>query len=311
MNDRSDIGVRLDRWFSEEAPPRAPERLVHATRERTGATRQAGGIRAAWLSLPRPARRLGLVVAVIAAAAIALSTAGVLPGSAPGFGSPPTPAAPTPSTSPCPSGQGECLGRLAPGSYTTHGFVPSVTYTVPAGWTNTLDTRAEMDLSFDAGGIYRYPDGNVFHDGISFFRRPVAEASDAQIPLFAIGKTAKDLADWLDTHVDLDASGLTPVTVGGAPGYRLTIAVPKGPRTSPDHCRTDHALQACESLFISDDPAATWGFGVVGPESAVVYLIDAPSGDTLMVVIDDVDGVDQAGLIAAGTPVVNSLVFGR
>jgi hypothetical protein len=28
-----------------------------------------------------------------------------------------------------------------------------------------------------------------------------------------------------------------------------------------------------------------------------------------MVVIDDVDGVDQAGLVAAGTPIVNSVVF--
>jgi hypothetical protein len=196
-------------------------------------------------------------------------------------------------------------------TYTTHAFVPTVTYSVPAGWTNTLDTRGQVDLSFDAGGIFTYPDGIAFHDGISLFRRPVAESPDAQIPIYAIGKTAKDLAEWLDSHVDLAASGLTPVTVGGAPGYRITIAVPKGPRTSPDHCTTDHGLQACESLFISDDPAATWGFGVVGPESAVVYLIDAPSGDTLMVVIDDVDGVDQAGLVAAGTPVVNSLVFGR
>ena len=97
--------------------------------------------------------------------------------------------------------------------------------------------------------------------------------------------------------------------MGGAPGYRITISVPKGPRASPDHCTTDHGEPACESLFISDDPAATFGFGLVGPESAVVYLVDAPSGDTVMVVIDDVDGVDTAGLVAAATPIVNSLVF--
>jgi hypothetical protein len=66
---------------------------------------------------------------------------------------------------------------------------------------------------------------------------------------------------------------------------------------------------------MSDAPAATPGgpdwydFGLVGPETAVVYLLDTPSGDTVMVVIDDVDGVDSGGLVTAATPIVYSLVF--
>ena len=50
-------------------------------------------------------------------------------------------------------------------------------------------------------------------------------------------------------------------------------------------------------------------FGLVGPETAVVYLLDLPSGDTVMVVIDDVDGVDQPGLEAAAVPIVGTLAF--
>jgi len=66
---------------------------------------------------------------------------------------------------------------------------------------------------------------------------------------------------------------------------------------------------------MSNVPSATPGdpdwysFGIVGPETAVVYLLDVPSGDTVMVVIDDVDGVDRDLLVAAATPIVNSLVF--
>ena len=41
----------------------------------------------------------------------------------------------------------------------------------------------------------------------------------------------------------------------------------------------------------------------------MVYLLDLPSGDTVMVVIDDVDGIDQPGLEAAAMPIVNSLSF--
>ena len=87
------------------------------------------------------------------------------------------------------------------------------------------------------------------------------------------------------------------------------LTLPNGSRASPDHCTSDHGEPRCESLFLSSDPASTFGFGLVGPEVAVVYLLDLPSGDTVMVVIDDTDGVDQAGLEAAARPIVESLSF--
>ena len=177
------------------------------------------------------------------------------------------------------------------------------------GWANTLDVRGELDLSYAAGGQYTYPDGLTFHDGISIFRRPVAESTTSQTPQAGVGTTANDLAQWLVGHPDLDASAPTPVTIGGASGYRLTLSVPAGTSATSDHCTTDHGEPRCASLFLSADPAATYGFGLVGPEIAVVFLLDTPSGDTVMVVIDDVDGVDQPGLEAAAMPIVNSLSF--
>ena len=163
----------------------------------------------------------------------------------------------------------------------------------------------EVDLSWNAGGSYTYPDGIGFHDGISIFRRPVAISPSTGSPVPKIGSTAADLTQWLASHPDIVTSGRAAVTVGGAPGYRISIALPKSPRSGPDTC-TDHGVPACESLFQSDAPG---GFGIVGPESVVIYLLDTPSGDTVMVVVDDVDGVDRAALIAAATPVVESLVF--
>ena len=160
-----------------------------------------------------------------------------------------------------------------------------------------------------AGGAYAYPDGATFHDAISLFRRPVAESPTSQTRLEGVGTTAEDLARWLDGRADIVASGLSPVTVGGVDGWRVTVSLPVGPRTTPDHCTTDHGEPRCASLFISDDPAAKFGFGIVGPETAVIYMLDAPSGDTVMVVADDVDGIDPNGLAVAAQPVVDSLVF--
>jgi len=226
-----------------------------------------------------------------------------------GVSASPTPAGPTASPYRCLTKFGTCLGPLGPGTYQTHTFAPQIGYTVAAGWANTLDTRGEVDLTYGAGGTATYPDGTTFHDAISIFRRPLAESTASFIAEPGIGNRAQDLATWLNGHVDLVASGLTPVTVDGAPGYRIEIALPTGPRTSPDHCTTDHGEPRCESLFLPDDPSNAYGFGIVGPETAVIYLIDAPSGDTVMIVIDDVDGVDRAGLIAAATPIVNSITF--
>jgi hypothetical protein len=319
MTDRIDLDTRLTTWLTEDAPQRAPERLIHATRDHVAATGQVGRMR--WLGGLLPPFTLRPIVAaavLVGATIIGIASLSLVSQAPPSIGSKPaTPSAsprtasasPSPSPFACPPGQGSCLGPLQPGVYPTSAFVPQLGYTVPAGWVNTLDTLGQVDLSFTAGGDYTYPDGITFHDGISIFRKPVAESAATRTPLKGIGKTTQALAQWLDGHVDLDASGLTPVSVGAARGYRITLSLPTGPRNSPDHCTADHREPRCESLFLSDDPAATYGFGLVGPETAVVYLLDAPLGDTVMVVIDDVDGVDAAGLRAAATPIVNSLTF--
>lgn len=308
MNDRPDLEVRLSRFLVDEAPQRAPERLIDAARERVAGTRQRR--RAALFgsrlirAIPTPAAGLALAVVVTLLGTALLFANRTFPS----IGSGPS-AAPTASPHPCPSGQGTCLGPLRSGTYDSTSFIPHLRYTVTDGWTNTLENRGQLDLQFSAGGQYTYPDGLRFHDGISIFRRPVAESTTTQTPEPGVGTTANDLAQWLVGHADLDTSTPTPVTLGGANGYRLTVSVPTGTRTDPDHCTTDHREPRCASLFISSDPAASYGFGLVGPEVAVVYLLDLPSGDTVMVVIDDVDGIDQPGLEAAAIPIVNSLSF--
>ena len=205
--------------------------------------------------------------------------------------------------------RGSCLGPLRSGTYESTSFVPTLRYTVADGWTNTLDQRGQLDLQYAAGGEYTYPDGITFHDGISIFRRPVAESATSQTPEPGVGTRADDLSQWLAGHPDVVVSAPTPVAIGGASGFRLTVSLPTGTRTAPDHCTADHGEPRCASLFLSSDLAATFGFGLVGPEVAVVYLLDLPSGDTVMVVIDDVDGVDGSGLEAAAMPIVTSMSF--
>ena len=317
MTDQLDLETRVSRFLQADAPADVPDRLIHATRERVAVTRQRGWTDPfGWRhssTLRAPVAATGLLAVVVVAAVLTLSNRS-------GFiGTQPTPTVRTSvSTSPSPSlsvtaSPSACAGPgetcLSPGTYTSSGFVPSVTSTVPAGWVLMGDIRGELDLRYGAGGQYTYPDGLTFHDAVSIFGRPVAESATSRAPLAGIGTKAKDLANWLAKHPDLVASAPTRAVVGGVTGFRLVLSLPTGTRTAPDHCTSDHGEPRCESLFLSSDPAATYGFGLVGPETAVVYLLDLLSGDTVMVVIDDVDGVDRPGLVAAATPIVESLAF--
>ena len=311
MTNHLDLDARVSRFLEADAPSDVPERLIHATRERVAETRQRGwtdpfGWRHAdtWR---RPAAATGLLAAAVVAALLALSNRFAFVGTQPTASPSPTPSPSLAASASACAGPGETC--LSPGTYTSSAFRPTVTYTVPAGWVLSGENRGELDLRYGAGGQYTYPDGLTFNDAISIFRRPVAESATSFAPVEGIGTKANDLAQWLAHHSDLVASAPTKVVVGGVNGYRLVLSLPTGTRTAPDHCTSDHGEPRCESLFLSSDPAATYGFGLVGPETAVVYLLDLPSGDTAMVVIDDVDGIDQAGLVAAARPVVESLAF--
>jgi hypothetical protein len=99
--DRLDLDARMTRFLVDEAPSRAPERLIHATRDRVAATPQRRG---SWLSwrVPRTAagRMLtagGLLAVGLIATALALSSrSGSSIASTPSP-SPATTAAPSPS----------------------------------------------------------------------------------------------------------------------------------------------------------------------------------------------------------------------
>ena len=54
----------------------------------------------------------------------------------------------------CPNPEGQaCLGELAPGTYTTVVFTPTLTYTVPSGWSNFEDTPGNFLLVPTRGSL--------------------------------------------------------------------------------------------------------------------------------------------------------------
>jgi hypothetical protein len=179
---------------------------------------------------------------------------------------------------------------------------------VPAGWSNLYDVAGQFDLSFDAGGQHTYPDGITFSDRISVFAEPVAASAVHDLAATGVGTSAADLSSWLAGREDLVATAPERVSIAGATAYRVSISLPTGVGSSPDDCAAVHLEPRCKTLFVGTVPASKYSFALFGPESAAVYLIDW-SGRTVMVVVDDVDGVDAPDLFSAATPIVESIGF--
>ena len=332
MTANRDLVRQLDGWLDEAAVTSIPDRLLDRSLARVERTRQrpAWLVRNPWAGPGRgpvvPARWWLGPALVAGAAAILIAVASLSPHeSLPSVGVQPSPTATstpslspspghssTPTPYPCGQGPDSCRGVLQAGAFASRQFQPGFRLNVSAGWINDLDVHSMVVLLDPAGGSTTYPDGTMFRDGIYVFRGPVAASATADEPVKGVGHAAHDLARWLNGLDGVDASGLETVTLNGVHGSRLDIGLPEGPRAPRDRC-ADHGNSRCASLFMSSTTGATPGgpdwfqFGIVGPETAVVYLLDAPSGETVMVVIDDVDGVEREALVSAATPIVNSL----
>jgi hypothetical protein len=134
MNTRRDSDHVIATWLQGEAPDRAPERLLTASRDRIGMTRQ----RRAWW----PARRLHemnspLKFALAAAAVVVVALIGInlLPRQA-GIGGPDTSPSLNPAPSPSPSSPASSPASASPMPYVEPTFLAAGTYVIAPGGGN-------------------------------------------------------------------------------------------------------------------------------------------------------------------------------
>jgi hypothetical protein len=198
-------------WLVAEAPERAPERLLAASRDRIRTTRQ----RRAWW----PARRIPemntfakFAIAAVAVVVVALAGITLLPRDG-GIGTQPSPtASQSPSASPSPSPTYTWPSTLQPATYTTQLVwdVPvEVTFTVPAlGWQG-MDVEVRKDPNAMVGFLVV---DNLFADPCT--AEPLAPK---------LGPSVDDLAQALTRLPGVTASTPQPVTHSGFSGSYLEL----------------------------------------------------------------------------------------
>jgi hypothetical protein len=181
-----------------------------------------------------------------------------------------------------------CLGPLDEGTYTSQRFEPALTFTVPAGWNNSWDTRSGFRLwapGWDPGTtLFDYPGVSVRRDP-----RPNEEGCfDA-----TVGTSALKVATWVANHPAIATKGPSPMEVGGLTGYLLDVSLADTWRES---CPGTPAIWLFDDLYLRDPNRY--------PEFATMRLIllDLPDGGSVLIAIDE-DRLDVA------MPVVDSFVF--
>jgi len=218
-------------------------------------------------------------VSLILAAALLAGCAGASTAATP---------APTPVPTPPPA--------LAPGTYTSAAFQPAVTYTVPSGWR----------VAQDSSNYFALQPVNSEITGIHFFRDPLAASQDPTCPTTAepgVGTLSLELATWIRGLPGMVASSPRMVTVGGLRGVELDLALNTGWTAS---CPFANGVPTVP-LFVGADGSLRWV--VAGNERLRLDLLDVPGGGTVVVDVDAFDGTLMDELLAAATPIVQSLSF--
>lgn len=207
---------------------------------------------------------------------------------------------------------GWCLGDLDPGTYGSMSFNPFVattawtsdygalTYTVPAGWTNTED----CDYCFTLVKQNGPPDP----PGILMFSDVAAHSQDAacpEVPQPGVAHTAAAIAAFLKGLPGLIASAPVPITIGGLNGMMLDISM------APSWTRTcsfgDGGPVVTTLTHASGVSGFDWNVG--GTVHERVILLDSGGGRTLLIEIDAPDKAAFDALVAESMPVINSFQF--
>jgi len=270
MTTRTDLDRSISAWLVAEAPDRAPDDVLEASRHQLRITRQRRPLWPAGRSVQMSNfTRIAAGLAAVLAIAVGAVTIGPL------LDSPNTPAATGPRPSPGGSG---AIVVLEPGRYATRQFRPTLTYTVPVGWTVVEDTATSFTLAPAA-----------FTNALLRVCRNPQPGDGQAKPVDGVGTDAKALATWLAGRPDVDViSGPTDWSNGGLNGSWLDL----------------RGVDYVSVIGVTGDSGC--GTDMYPDQRIRVGFLDA-SDATLLVYVWDVFGGD--GYIKLATEVIETFAF--
>jgi hypothetical protein len=185
---------------------------------------------------------------------------------------------------------------LPAGTHTSATFRPAVTYTVPAGWTNPVDSPYYyriQPVATDVVGIH------VFRDAVA-----ASQAQDCPTtPEPGVGTTAAELVAWFGERPGLVVSDPVAVTTGGMRGFVVDISILEGWLASCPYAEGVPTVP----LLVGQEPGFRWT--VAGSERLRMYVLDVPGGGTVIIDLDDFAGDLFEDFVEEASPIVASMQF--
>ena len=287
MTRDRDIEVVLSHWL-EDGPVEVPDRIIDAVSDRIEHQSQRPAWRLHWRN---PVMHPSFRAAVALAAAILLAVGAfyLLKPAPGGVGGPNTSisASPAVSASPAPSGQ---VRRSVK-------FKPRVDLTIPAGWTFDDGDRT-LRVAPPSGA----PASDV---GFGMMVGPFVTFNDAQCEdqaPAAVGTTAAQAIQALESDPRLIVTAPQAVTVGGRPGRMVDIEV------DPGWTKTCDWSQGKPALLIVAATAEGPAFGTQVPTRERYVFLDV--GDSVVAInFAASDTADPATFGGTSMPIFDSLRF--
>jgi hypothetical protein len=306
MNQHSDIERVLNVWMAD-GPTAIPDRVVDVVAARIDVQRQRRG----WpFSRGRTSvTPIKLLAGLAAALVVAVVGYSLIPRQ-PSVGGPtsapstipsvaPTPTAastPTAAAFTCDDPAFTCAGPLAAGEHRSTAFRPALSFTVDAGWKNTLDRDRAYTLHDNFAPEH-------FFQVLSEVAIPEQDATCSAKRKAGAGNTVADWASFLTKHPGLVATKPQAITVGGFDGVRIDVHVATTwTATCPNSLGpavmlvTDNGAVPDRTRWI-DDQNTTFRILDVAGETVIIYV---ESGHT---------DANLASVNAALQPVIDTFKF--
>jgi len=284
MTTDRDLERLLDAWFAD-GPREVADRVIDQVADRLEREPQRPAWRLrSWRTPMSPTFKLVAGTAALLVIAV-FGYNLLLPGHVPVGGPAPT-ASPTASPSPtvaagatfppvCDDPAFSCAGSLTEGEHSSVAFKPGFTFSIPAGWGNTLDR----------GRTYTFhaPGNTLSLQVMSQVAIPEQTAGCPAQRKAGAGNTVSDWVTFLTGHPGLVASTPEPLTVGGYSGMRITFHVGTAwTMTCPQSIGpaafliTDSGAVPARVYWI-DDQFTTFTILDVAGETVIIHMDSAPS----------------------------------
>jgi hypothetical protein len=194
-----------------------------------------------------------------------------------------------------------CSDCLPAGPYTSVGFVPELTITLPDdGWQSGEDSSAEFKLNLaDDPGLE-----------LKFLPQPIPVTNVDQEVVEGIEPTPEGLVAWLQSNPDLVVGEPTPRTIAGdIEATAVDVSVAPTAENGDPGCPP--GLEPCVNFFAFVGPDYDFGLAIASQQT--VRLLFAPvtvdgSPTTMLIVLDPGTPDRLEDLVAVTDPMLDDLV---